>query len=96
MLTDTAALQMTIYNKMAKTLYIGMTGINRWWVWHAGSRASCTDPESNARGGPTLTTFFLVDEGRDDPNTTISGPTSARKQMPLKWRFTVVPLTAQH
>ena len=21
--------------------------------------------------------FFLVDEGRDDPNTTISGPTSA-------------------
>ena len=27
MLTDTAALQMTIYNKMAKTLYIGMTGI---------------------------------------------------------------------
>ena len=28
--------------------------------------------------GPTLTTFFfLVNEGRDDPNTTISGPTSA-------------------
>ena len=41
-------------------------------------------------GGPTLTTFFfLVDEGREDPNTTISRPTSARQQ-------TVVPLMAQH
>ena len=31
-------------------------------------------------GGPTLTSFFLVflvDEGREDPNTTISGPWSA-------------------
>ena len=25
-------------------------------------------------GGPTLTFFFLVDEGREDPNTTISEP----------------------
>ena len=25
---------------------------------------------------------FLVDEGRKDPNTTISGPTSARQQGP--------------
>ena len=24
--------------------------------------------------------FFLVNEGRDDPNTTISGPTSTRQQ----------------
>ena len=32
---------------------------------------SCPDPESYVRGGPTLTTFFfLVDEGREDPNTT--------------------------
>ena len=34
-----------------------------------------------------MTTFylfvcFLVDEGRKDPNTTISGPTSARQQGP--------------
>ena len=28
--------------------------------------ATCADPESFARGGPTLTTFFLVDEGRED------------------------------
>ena len=38
--------------------------------------------------------FF--DEGRDDPNTTIRGPTSAGQQTPLKLRFTVVPLMAKH
>ena len=31
---------------------------------------SCADPESFVRGGPTLITIFLGDEGRDDPNTT--------------------------
>ena len=36
--------------------------------------ASCADPESFANG------VFFVDEGRDDPNTTISGPTSARQR----------------
>ena len=30
-------------------------------------------------GGPTLTFVFLVDEGWEDPNTTISGPSSARR-----------------
>ena len=24
--------------------------------------------------GPTLTTLFLIDEGREDSNTTLSGP----------------------
>ena len=35
----------------------------------------CGDPESYVRGGPTLTTFIiiLVDKGREDPSTTISG-----------------------
>ena len=42
--------------------------------------APCADPDSFARGGPALTTFFLVDEGRKDPNTTISGPSSARQR----------------
>ena len=41
---------------------------------------TCADPESFVRGGPTLTTFFLVGEGRDDPNTTKSGPSTARKR----------------
>ena len=29
--------------------------------------ASCADPESFVRGGPILTAFFLVGEGRMDP-----------------------------
>ena len=39
---------------------------------------SCEDPGSFVRGGPTLTTFVLVDEGREDPNTTMSGPLNIR------------------
>ena len=39
------------------------------------------EKQSFVRGGPTLTTFFdIVDEGREDPNTTKSGPSSARQQ----------------
>ena len=30
---------------------------------------TCADPESFARGGPTLTTLFLVDDGRENSNT---------------------------
>ena len=53
-----------------------------------GSRKFCH------RGGPTLTTFFcfdfLVDEGKKDPDTTISGPSSARQRnaidMAFHWR----------
>ena len=33
--------------------------------------SACVDPENFVRGGPTLITFFfLVNEGREDPNTT--------------------------
>ena len=45
------------------------------------SDLTSADPENFARGGPTLTKFFLyfgfvlVDEKREDPNTTICGPT---------------------
>ena len=36
-----------------------------------GRRAtSCADPEIFVRGGRTLTTFFFLDYGREDPNTT--------------------------
>ena len=42
---------------------------------------SCADPESFARGGPTLMGFFLGRgggyEGKEDPNRTYSGPLSA-------------------
>ena len=41
---------------------------------------TCADPERFVRGGPNLTFSFkynLVDEGSGDPNTTLSGPSSA-------------------
>ena len=38
---------------------------------------ACVDVESFVRGGPTLTLFFLIDVGREDPNTTVSGPSPA-------------------
>ena len=37
--------------------------------------AACADPER----GPTLTTF-LIDDGREDPNTTICGSSLARQR----------------
>ena len=54
------------------------------------------DPESFVRGGPTLTGFFLVDEGREDPSTTISWPSLARQQNSIKRRFAGVPMMAQY
>ena len=42
---------------------------------------SCADPECFVRWDPTLTTFvFKVDEGREDPSPTLSGPSSARQR----------------
>ena len=54
--------------------YIQLT-VNRWLN-------SCANPERFFREGPALTIFFfcLVYEGREDPNTTLSGPSSARQQ----------------
>ena len=57
-----------------------------------GSREFCQ------RGGPTSTTFFffLFDEGREDPNTTISGaiigPPAKRHLMAFLWRADDGPL----
>ena len=57
------------------------------WTVQVRRLVSCTDPESFVREGPTLTSFFLfvflVDEGREDPNTSISGPSSACQRMPM-------------
>ena len=51
-----------------------------WTV--AGIYTACADPDSFVRGSPTLMVFFgfLVDKWRKDPNTTISGPSSAHQQ----------------
>ena len=40
--------------------------------------------------------YYLVDEGREDPSTTISGPSSTRQRNAIKWRFAGVPMMAQH
>ena len=42
--------------------------------------ACFVDPERFVRGGPTLITFYLVDEGIEDPNVTINGPSLARQR----------------
>ena len=56
-------------------------------------QVSCTGPERFVRGYPALTHFlfvFAVYEGREDPNTTISAPSSARHRnailMTCRWR----------
>ena len=55
-----------------------------------GSRKIC-------QRGPTLTLFFLlVDKGREDPSTTISGSSSAHQRNAIKWRFSGVPMIAQN
>ena len=46
----------------------------------------------DSRQFSTLTTLcflclFLVDEGREDPNITISGPSSARQRNPIGMAF---------
>ena len=45
------------------------------------------DSESFLTWGPTLTIFFLVDDGREDPNTTISGPSSTRQRNAIAMEF---------
>ena len=41
---------------------------------------TCADPERFVIGGSNFDNVFFNDEGRKDPNTTISGPSSARQQ----------------
>ena len=53
-------------------------------------QGKCADPGSFVRGGPTLTTFFLLLFvfswwGSEDSNTTISGSSLARQRKPFKW-----------
>ena len=41
--------------------------------------------------------FFFSDNGKEDPNNTKSGPSSARKRNAIfKWRFAGGPMMAQH
>ena len=44
-------------------------------------RPTCADPESFVRGGPKFDkVFFLANEGIEDPNIAIKGPSSACQQ----------------
>ena len=58
---------------------IAVVGFYFCWVYSMhqtimrGSRKFC-------ERGVQLRLYFLVDEGRKDPNTTISGPSLARQQ----------------
>ena len=51
---------------------------------------TCKDPESFVSEAPTLAVLFVFDEFREDPNTNISGPSSAQLQnailMAFRWR----------
>ena len=58
-----------------------------------GPRKFCLS-ESNFDN--VLFLFVFLVEGREDPSTTISGPSSARQRNAIKWRFAGVPMMAQH
>ena len=52
---------------------------------------SCANPESFARGGSNYDKVFCLfvcfgffDEGREDPNSTKSGPSSTASETPFK------------
>ena len=53
-----------------------------------GPYNTCVDPDCFTRGGPILTTLFIfLDDRREDPNTTISGPSSACQQNTIEMAF---------
>ena len=58
-----------------------------WFIegWHARIQ------EVLSEGGPTLTTFSLVKEGREDKRAIIGAPAKS----PIKWRFAVGPMMAR-
>ena len=65
-----------VWSSLCLVLYVN------WNCTHFTVLLTFADPENFVRGGgATLTTFFFeVDEGWEDPNTTISGPSSARQR----------------
>ena len=40
--------------------------------------------------------FFLIDEGIEDPNVTINGPSMPASERPFQWHFAGGPIMAQH
>ena len=64
-------------------------GTGTFPFYHMMLALACADPESFARGGPTLTTFFLVDEIK-------AGHHQPASETPSKWRFPGMSMMAQH
>ena len=63
----------------------------------AVSIVSCADPESSARGGPTLTMFFSSDnEGERIQIPLKVGHHRPASKMPFKWCFAGGPMMVQH
>ena len=56
----------------------------------------CRSRKFCQRGSKFDKFFFLVDEGIEDPNITINGPSWPASEMPFKWRFAGGPKMAQH
>ena len=60
--------------------------VSTWWPWRIKAdfahKTSLPSQKvlSPGGGGSNFDNFFLVDDGREDPNTTISGPSLARQQ----------------
>ena len=55
------------------------------------------DPESFVRVGSNFgNVFFLLDEGREDPNTTLIGPSPAHQRKTIKMVFHWRAQMAQH
>ena len=52
-------------------------------ITHEFTYMSCAKPEIFVRGGQNLTIFDV--EGREDRNTTLSGPSLARIYMAFRW-----------
>ena len=56
----------------------------------------CADPENFARGGPTLTMFFLMRAERIQIALKEEGHQRPASETPFEWRFAGGPMMAQH
>ena len=91
---------MLLYAKFGGSLNVTDVGVT-FRLYMRGSRKFC-------QRGSTFDTVFLADEGKEDPNTTINGTSSARQRNAiemafrwraddgLQWRFAGGPMMAQH
>ena len=56
---------------------------------------ACADLEIVVRGGPNLISF-LVDDGIEDPNAAVNGPSSARQRNAIEMANAGGPMMAQY